>query len=46
MTQSHCLVCLAWVELREGLELNNVKDMVKFFRKLLAERARLEMLLV
>ena len=42
MSQSHCLECPAWEELREGLELTNISDMVKFFRKMLQERARLE----
>ena len=42
MTQGHCLDCPAWVELRKGLELTNIADMVVFFRKLMAERARLE----
>jgi hypothetical protein len=42
MTQGHCLDCPAWVELSKGLELTNIADMVVFFRKLMAERARLE----
>ena len=41
MSQSHCLTCPAWGELREGLDLTNILDMVKFFHKLLSERARL-----
>ena len=39
-TQSHCLTCPAWAELREGLELSRISDLVSFFRKLLVERAR------
>ena len=42
MTQTHCLQCPAWAEQREGLQLNNIEDMVVFFRKLLVERARLD----
>ena len=42
MTQSHCLDCPAWSELRKGLDLSNITHMVEFFRKLLSERARLE----
>ena len=40
MTQSHTLTCSAWTELREGLDLSNIKDMVVFFRKLLVEREK------
>ena len=39
-TQSHCLTCPAWSDLREGLELSKISDLVSFFRKLLVERAR------
>ena len=42
MTQSHCLTCTAWVELREGLDLTNIKDLVIFFRKLLVERSKVK----
>ena len=42
MTQDHCLECPAWEELRRGLEMSNIDDMVVFFRKLLLERAKLE----
>ena len=44
MTQSHCLECSAWEELREGLDMTDIKNMAMFFRKLLTERARLEAL--
>ena len=37
MSQSHCLKCPAWVELRDGLDVTNIHDLVKFFRKLLGE---------
>ena len=42
MTQSHCLVCPAWEELRAGLDLTDIKDLVMFFKRLLEERAKLE----
>ena len=40
MTQSHCLVCPAWAELRDGLDVSKISDLVVFFRKLLVERAK------
>ena len=40
MTQSHCLTCTAWAELREGIDLTNIKDLVIFFRKLLVARSK------
>ena len=39
MTQSHCLVWPAWAELRRGPD---IRDLVKFFRKLLDERAKID----
>ena len=42
MSQSHCMECSAWVEQRKGLDLMNIMDLVTFFRRLLAERTRLE----
>ena len=42
MTQAHCLQCPAWAEQREGLQLENIEDMVVFFRKMMVERARLD----
>ena len=44
MTQSHCLKCPALEEMREGLELSNIMDMVTFFRRVLEERARFDSL--
>ena len=43
-TQSHCLVCPAWAELRVGLDMDNIRDLVNFFQKLLVERTRLDKL--
>ena len=40
LTQSHCLTCPTWAELRTGLDLTNIQDLVVFFRKLLVERAK------
>ena len=37
MDQAHCMVCTAWEKLREGLDLTNMLDMVKFFQSLLVE---------
>ena len=39
-TQSHCLVCPKWEEIRTGLELDKIEDVVKFFQKLLVERLK------
>ena len=36
------MVCPAWAELRMGLDLTDIKDLVKFFRMLLEERTRME----
>ena len=37
-TQSHCLVCPKWEDIRAGLELDRIEDLVKFFQRLLKER--------
>ena len=37
-TQSHCLVCPHWEELRIGLDLGKIEGMVIFFQRLLKER--------
>ena len=42
MTQSHCMSCPAWTDLRIGLNLNEIKDMTTFFQKLLVKRAKME----
>ena len=42
MTQSHCMDCSAWADIRNDLDLSKIDDLVKFFRKLLAERAKSE----
>ena len=42
MTQSHCMDCSAWSDIRNDLDLSKIDDLVKFFRRLLAERAKTE----
>jgi hypothetical protein len=42
LSQSHCLVCTAWQELRVGLDLNQIEDLTIYFRKLLTERAKMD----
>ena len=37
MTQDHCLTCTEWTQLRDGLDVTNIDDLVIFFRKLLVE---------
>ena len=38
-TQSHCLVCPHWDNIRSGLELDTLDGVVTFFQRLLKERA-------
>ena len=42
LSQNHCLVCPAWGEIKEGLDLRDIKDLVTFFRRLLVEREKVE----
>ena len=42
LDQSHCLECPAWEQLREGLNLKKIDDLVIFFRKMLAEMSKEE----
>ena len=42
MSQSHCMECSAWSELRRGLDLSDIGDLVEFFRKMLDMREKLE----
>ena len=39
-TQSHCLVCPHWEEIRHGLKLDSIEGMVSFFQKMLLEKSR------
>ena len=40
LSQNHCLICPAWAQLRQGLDLSNIQDLTIFFQKLLVERAK------
>ena len=40
LTQSHCVIYPGLVELRDGLDMDNIAGMVVFFRRLMAERSR------
>ena len=40
MTQSHCVICPGLAALRDGLDIDDIGDMVIFFRKLMIERSR------
>lgn len=42
LSQSHSLVCPAWQELRQGLNMECMEDLITFFRRLLLERAKLD----
>ena len=38
LTQSHCVICPGMGELRDGLDMENIADMVTFFRRLMKKR--------
>ena len=40
MTQSHCLECTAWIDIKKDLNLTKIDDIVQFFQRLLIERAK------
>ena len=40
MTQSHCVKCPWLQDLREGMDLDSMKDMVTYFRRILIERSK------
>ena len=40
MTRSHCVICPGLAALRVGLEMNDIGDMMTFFRKLMIERSK------
>ena len=42
MSQSHCLQCEAWGDIRRDLDLTSIEDMVAFFRRMLKEMASIE----
>ena len=33
--QAHCLVCPAWEDIRQGLDMTSMLDLVKFFQEML-----------
>ena len=43
-TQEHVLVCPAYAELREGLDVNNDKDLVSYFEKVMKIRDKLKII--
>ena len=42
MSQSHCLACSAWTDIRMGLDMTRIEDLVVFFKKLLVEREKVK----
>ena len=40
MTQMHCVTCPGMEELREGLDLDTMRDMIIYFRRIMSERSR------
>ena len=42
MDQAHCMECVRLENLRMDLDLTNIEDMVKFFSKMLMERANID----
>ena len=43
-TQEHVLVCPAYAELREGLDVNNDNDLVSYFEKVMKIRDKLKII--
>ena len=41
MDQAHCLQCVKWMDLRSGLDLTNIKDLVVFFTLMLQEKEKI-----
>ena len=39
-TQSHCLECPNWEDLRRGIDVTKIDDLVKYFQQMLTERLR------
>ena len=37
-TQAHCLICTEWEDIRRGLDLSRMEDLVHFFQQLLKRR--------
>ena len=41
LTQSHCIICPGMGELRDGLNLEDISDMVTFFRRVMKKRTNI-----
>ena len=39
LTQSHCVICPGMGELRDGLDMENINELVTFFRRLMKKRS-------
>ena len=42
MDQAHCMVCPAWEDIRQELDMTNMLDLVKFFKGMLDKLDKLE----
>ena len=42
LSQSHCLICPGWLEIRQGLDMEKLEDLTTFFTRLLLERAKMD----
>ena len=42
LSQSHCLICPDWLEIRQGLDMEKLEDLTTFFTRLLLERAKMD----
>ena len=40
LSQNNCHVCPAWQELREGLDMKEIKDLTMFFKRVVLERGK------
>ena len=40
MTQRHCVTCPGMEELRDGLDLDTMRDMIIYFRRIMSGRSR------
>ena len=39
-TQSHCVTCPKWQDIRMGLDMNKIEDLVTFFQRFLTEKVK------
>lgn len=42
LDQAHCLQCVRWKDLRSGLDMTNIKDLVAFFTLMLQEKEKID----